>query len=243
MIRAKLEDLEVLVDFGTPVISTGVLPSQFQVTGAPVVGVTFSGDQYCRLALGKTPPAGDLWLTYEATSGFAQVLRTAGTAGAVLSFEVLITELSAPEAQTYALSNTEGLPTLGDFIEAYSLREAIEITNSGDATATQPDELKFIRAMEDAEALWNSEVLAASMTSQLLLFPGKRRALLAIARYLLDQSGCPRPHVIAAYQEVLRNIRSTTAGGSPGAYTGDDDFFYYGVQPCCGARPQEEIYG
>jgi len=231
-IRARLQnDREILVDFGTPVLSMGVQAQQFEVTGSQVSHVTFSSDQYAVLTLQSNPPDGELWLLYQATNGGAQILRTAPVPEPVLSFEVLVTEPGA--TQQYDVTNTSDLPTLGDFIDAYTLKEAIEITTNS-AEAQQPDELKFLRAIEDAEALWNAELLMAPAASRLLLNPGKRRSLLTIARYYLDQAGCPRPHVTAAYTEVLRAIRSATGSGGD-SYTGDDsDFFFFGTESCGG---------
>jgi hypothetical protein len=246
-IRAKLQDLQVLIDFGAPVVNMGVGFQQFEVTSTSVIGATFAGDQYCTLTLGATPPDGELWLYYTAQSQGAQILKLTTPSEAVKSFEVLITESKVPDAQQYNVANTTERPCLGDFIEAYTLKEAIDITNSS-PNATQPDELKFIRAIEDAEALWNQTVLTSSMSSQILLAPGKRRALLTIARYYLDQAGCPRPHVTAAYTSLLNQISSTTGGIGTDPYIGDDgDFFWYSDNPCqgCGCpglNPKPSMY-
>jgi phage gp36-like protein len=239
MIKAYLQNInEVLIDFGQVVSNFGVSHGAFTINNSFVgQALSFSQDQFALLSLGQGAlPQGELWLTYAAGTAGAQIIALS-TGVSIKSFEVLVLETNTQESpQVYNLGNTSQGPTLGDFIEAYGLREAIEISNPGSSSATAPDELKFIRAFEDAEALWVSELVNASAASLLVLSPGKRRSILTIARYFLD-SACPREFVIKAYEEVIRNLRATVSGISnpETVYTGGDaDFFYYEDQHCGG---------
>jgi phage gp36-like protein len=247
MISARAQNSnEILIDFGSPVVSTGVLPSQFSVTGSTVNSVTFLGNQYATLSFSSPLPFGETWLEYTSPINGAQILRVGGWSSDpanafVKSFEVLVLDLSTEEPAIYNVANTLDLPELGDFIDAFGLEEAIRITNAHSNSATQPDELKFKRALEDAESLWNSELLGASAAALLTLNPGKRRTLLTIVRYFLDSS-CPRKHVIEAYNEVIRNLQRASSGGGSidEEFTGlDEDFFWYEKTGCdtCSCKP------
>lgn len=241
----SLTPQSLLVDFGKPITLVGGTPV-FLINGSPSVSVTpGDSDNLLVIGLASALAGGESWLEYvpaplrvSPAPPAPTILTTVGTPTVVSGFEVLIFETSVASPNTYSAINTSATPTLGDFIEAYGLREAIEISNSQDSAATQPDEIRVMRAIEDAESLWNSELVNAPLANLLVINPGKRRTLLTIARYYLDVN-CPRKHVIDAYNEVIRNIRLASSQVSvpilpPGVegYTGADDFEFYYNEGC-----------
>jgi phage gp36-like protein len=238
---------EIVINFGSPITSAGITPGQFIVEQNSVTAIAWGYDSVL-LTLSDALSSNETWVEYAKDVGPAQIFSTAPELRTVESFEVLVISqgLAGSDPQVFNVASTSHRPTLGDLINAYGLDEAVKLTNSGDSTATQPDELKFLRAVEDAEALWNSELLNASAASLLVINPGKRRSLLTITRYLLD-SHCPRKHVVEAYNEVIRNLQQLTGVTPPGtAYIGDDtDFFYFGnrTEPSscgCGVYPIDQ---
>jgi hypothetical protein len=242
MILAKqLSDTEILLDFGLPIQSTGVVASQFNVPGYTVQSLIVQTNNLKLILSTPIDVVDELWVIYTAFSSGAQLFSIIpqGQASQVKSFEVLVASYGASEAnpQVYNLPSTEFTPTLGDFIDAFTLEEAIKITNPANSAAVSPNELKFLRAVEDAEALWNSELINATAASMLVLSPGKRRSLLTIARYLLD-AHCPRPFVVEAYKEVIRNLKATSGevANIEDQFTGIDDFFYFANQNRCGPQ-------
>ena len=76
--------------------------------------------------------------------------------------------------------------TPDDFILAYGLREAIQISNLDDADATQPNTDKIWMAIQDACALIDNYIVQASRGGKLLISSNRRRTALIIARYYLD---------------------------------------------------------
>ena len=76
--------------------------------------------------------------------------------------------------------------TPDDFILAYGLREAIQLTNIDDADATEPNTDKLWMAIEDAAALIDNYINQASRAGKLLISSNRRRTCLIIARYYLD---------------------------------------------------------
>lgn len=76
--------------------------------------------------------------------------------------------------------------TPDDFILAYGLREAIQISNLDDADATQPNSDKIWMAIQDACALIDNYIVQASRGGRLLISSNRRRTALIIARYYLD---------------------------------------------------------
>ena len=76
--------------------------------------------------------------------------------------------------------------TPDDFVLAYGLREAIQLTNIDDADATQPNTQKLWMAIEDACALIDNYILQATRSGKLLISSSRRRTSLIIARYYLD---------------------------------------------------------
>ena len=76
--------------------------------------------------------------------------------------------------------------TPDDFILAYGLREAIQLTNIDDADAIQPNTDKLWMAIQDACALIDNYIVQASRAGKLLISSNRRRTALIIARYYLD---------------------------------------------------------
>lgn len=76
--------------------------------------------------------------------------------------------------------------TPDDFILAFGLREAIQISNIDDADATQPNVEKIWMAIEDACALIDNYISGASRAGKILISSSRRRTSLIIARYYLD---------------------------------------------------------
>ena len=76
--------------------------------------------------------------------------------------------------------------TPDDFILAYGLREAIQLTNIDDADAIEPNTDKLWMAIEDAAALIDNYINQASRAGKLLISSNRRRTCLIIARYYLD---------------------------------------------------------
>lgn len=234
IICKQIAEDKLLIDFDRPVQPLGIANFMFVIPGFSVTSVSFQTTS-AEVQLGGTIFSGqEVWVTYV---GDPQIyFVTSGTPELVKPFEVLATVWgnAQTDPRVYAPESTSELPTIGDFIEAFGLKEAIEITNPDDRDAQTPDELKYLRALEDAEALWNSELYNATAGALLVLNPGKRRTLLNFVRYFLDIH-CPRKHVVSAYEESIRNIRAvsgTTGQVVLDAFTGTEDFFYYGNKPC-----------
>ena len=76
--------------------------------------------------------------------------------------------------------------TPDDFVLAYGLKEAIQISNLDDADATQPNNEKIWMAIEDAAALVDNYISQAQRAGKLLISSNRRRTTLIIARYYLD---------------------------------------------------------
>ena len=76
--------------------------------------------------------------------------------------------------------------TPDDFVMAYGLREAIQLTNIDDADATQPNTEKLWMAIQDATALIDNYITQATRAGSLLISSNRRRTALIIARYYLD---------------------------------------------------------
>lgn len=76
--------------------------------------------------------------------------------------------------------------TPDDFVLAYGLREAIQLTNIDNADATEPNTAKLWMAIEDACALIDNYIEQASRAGKLLISSNRRRTSLIIARYYLD---------------------------------------------------------
>ena len=76
--------------------------------------------------------------------------------------------------------------TPDDFVLAFGLREAIQISNIDDADATRPNDAKIWMAIEDACALIDNYISGATRAGKVLISSNRRRTSLIIARYYLD---------------------------------------------------------
>ena len=76
--------------------------------------------------------------------------------------------------------------TPDDFIMAYGLREAIQISNIDNAEANEPNNAKIWMAIEDACALIDNYINGATRAGKILISSSRRRTSLIIARYYLD---------------------------------------------------------
>ena len=76
--------------------------------------------------------------------------------------------------------------TPDDFVLAYGLKEAIQLSNIDDADAIQPNDQKIWMAIEDATALIDNYIEQSRRGGKLLISSNRRRTSLIIARYYLD---------------------------------------------------------
>lgn len=95
--------------------------------------------------------------------------------------------------------------TPDDFILAYGLREAIQISNLDEADATQPNTDKIWMAIQDASALIDNYIVQASRGGRLLISSNRRRTALIIARYYLD-SVRRREDVLQDYERCISEM-------------------------------------
>ena len=95
--------------------------------------------------------------------------------------------------------------TPDDFILAYGLREATQITNIDHADATQPNTEKLWMAIEDAAALVDNYIQQAQRAGKLLISSNRRRTTLIIARYYLDTIR-RREDVKADYEQCITEL-------------------------------------
>lgn len=76
--------------------------------------------------------------------------------------------------------------TPDDFILAYGLKEAIQLTNIDDAAAVNVNNAKLWMAIQDANALIDSHIEQAGKAGQVIISSNRKRTALIIARYYLD---------------------------------------------------------
>lgn len=95
--------------------------------------------------------------------------------------------------------------TPDDFVLAYGLREAIQITNIDDADASQPNTEKLWMAIEDAAALIDNYIHQATRAGKLLISSNRRRTTLIISRYYLDTVR-RREDVKADYERCISEL-------------------------------------
>lgn len=237
--RYKVNDRFLLLDFERPIFQSGA-PLNFYINGIQTAAVS-PGASTDSLWIEVPSQVGaqnyldDLVLEYKPETA-APLLYLSGPASdrVVSGFSKIVTiEQISSEIQDSA--NTSLTPVLGDFIDAYGLEEAIMISNPDNALATSPDEYKFLRAFEDAEALWSTYLLAIDFANRAAINAGKRRTLLIFARYFLD-SRCRRKNVTEDYERAIANLTKVndTATGPVidlAIYTGEDEVIY-GSQTC-----------
>jgi len=96
-----------------------------------------------------------------------------------------------------------------DFILAYGLKEAIQLTNIDDADATQPNVARLWMAIEDANALIDSFINQSTKAGKLLISSNRRRTSLIIARYYLDTVR-RREDVLKDFERAIKELDAST---------------------------------
>jgi phage gp36-like protein len=76
--------------------------------------------------------------------------------------------------------------TPDDFVMAYGLKEAIQLTNIDDAAATSVNQAKLWMAIQDANSLIDSHIEQAGKAGQVIISSNRKRTALIVARYYLD---------------------------------------------------------
>ena len=107
-----------------------------------------------------------------------------------------------------------------DFIVAYGLKEAIQLTNIEDASATTVNVAKLRMAIQDANSLIDSYIEQSGKAGQVLITSNRRRTALIIARYYLDTVR-RRDDVRADFDSCLKQIQAEMAMSAIRAGNGD----------------------
>lgn len=92
-----------------------------------------------------------------------------------------------------------------DFVLAYGLKEAIQLTNIDDASATSVNMAKLRMAIEDANALIDSYIEQSGKAGKVLITSNRRRTALILARYYLDTVR-RREDIYKDYTEALKQL-------------------------------------
>lgn len=112
------------------------------------------------------------------------------------------------------LAQSQRSPYVDDFVLAYGEREAVQLTNLEDASASTIHELKIERAVEDALAYVDNYIAQATAAGKRLISSNRRRTSLIIARYYLD-SVRRRKDVTDDYERAIKELEnSSTATGT-----------------------------
>lgn len=107
-----------------------------------------------------------------------------------------------------------------DFIVAYGLKEAIQLTNIDDAAANTVNVAKLLMAIQDANSLIDSYIEQSGKAGQVLITSNRRRTALIIARYYLDTVR-RREDVYKDYENCLKQIQAEMAMTAIRAGNGD----------------------
>ena len=107
-----------------------------------------------------------------------------------------------------------------DFIVAYGLKEAIQLTNIEDAAATTVNVAKLRMAIEDANSLIDSYIEQSGKAGMVLITSNRRRTALTIARYYLDTVR-RREDVFKDYEAALKQMQAEMAMSAIRAGGGD----------------------
>ncbi len=99
--------------------------------------------------------------------------------------------------------------TVDDFILAFGMKEAIQITNMDDASATEPNIARLEMALADANAMIDSYIAQATRAGKVLVSSNRRRTALIIARYYLD-SVRRREDVAKDYELAIKELDIST---------------------------------
>jgi phage gp36-like protein len=94
-----------------------------------------------------------------------------------------------------------------DFIVAYGLKEAIQLTNIDDAAATSVNVAKLRMAIQDANSLIDSYIEQSGKSGQVLITSNRRRTALIVARYYLDTVR-RREDVYKDYENCLKQMQA-----------------------------------
>lgn len=92
-----------------------------------------------------------------------------------------------------------------DFILAYGMKEAVQLTNIDDASATSVNVAKLAMAIEDANALIDSYIEQSGKAGKVLITSNRRRTALILARYYLDTVR-RREDIYKDYTEALKQL-------------------------------------
>lgn len=107
-----------------------------------------------------------------------------------------------------------------DFIIAYGLKEAIQLTNIEDAAATSVNVAKLRMAIQDANALIDSYIEQSGKAGMVLITSNRRRTALIIARYYLDTVR-RREDVKSDYETALKQLAAEMQMSAIRAGNGD----------------------
>jgi phage gp36-like protein len=94
-----------------------------------------------------------------------------------------------------------------DFIVAFGLKEAIQLTNIDDAAATTVNVAKLQMAIQDANSLIDSYIEQSGKAGMVLITSNRRRTALIVARYYLDTVR-RREDVYKDYDAALKQMQA-----------------------------------
>lgn len=107
-----------------------------------------------------------------------------------------------------------------DFILAFGLKEAIQLTNIDDAAATTVNVVKLRMAIQDANSLIDSYIEQSGKAGMVLITSNRRRTALTIARFYLDTVR-RRDDVRQDYDLCLKQMQAEMAMSAIRAGGGD----------------------
>lgn len=110
--------------------------------------------------------------------------------------------------------------SVDDFILAYGLKEAIQLTNIDDAAATSVNAAKLRLAIQDANSLIDSYIEMSGKAGMVLITSNRRRTALIIARYYLDTVR-RREDIRTDYENCLKQMSAEMQMSAIRAGNGD----------------------
>jgi phage gp36-like protein len=157
----------------------------------------------------SSPVTQDLYLTYsKPVSNTVPQLRYYNGDSVITQRQtkVLLTSQddgSFPSVETVSAAvNSFGIePSVDDFILTYGEREAVTISNLGDANESTINYQRIKNAIEDALVWIDTIYLQANPAAKVLIQSSRRRSSLIIARYYLDS--CRRREDITKDYELV----------------------------------------
>lgn len=203
-----------------------------------VTGHSYKGTTSLILELGKEIlPVDSLFVSYGPPENISLALRSPVKEGASQAtirrnvvrafFKVPVKNLLKPSEEEWKENSNLGTyadgkgysrrdrgdfprtATPDDFILAYGLKEAIQLTNIDDADATQPNVARLWMAIEDANALIDSFINQSTKAGKLLISSNRRRTSLIIARYYLDTVR-RREDVLKDFERAIKELDAST---------------------------------